>query len=43
MEDLPMPVYIGDVLKKDLTPKKKHETAAIYGNREITLHKSTQS
>lgn len=34
---LPVPVYYGAELKKDLTPKKNGNRSAIYGNQQITL------
>ncbi len=38
---LPEPVYEGNALKKDLTPKAKNEQGAIYGNNRAQLVKKS--
>ena len=38
-DNIPMPVYHGKELKKDLTPKKNNSTGVIYGNYGVTLIK----
>lgn len=36
---LPKPIYIGKVLKKDLTPRKDNSTDSIYESQNIALIK----
>jgi hypothetical protein len=37
----PIPVYVGKLLKKDLTPRKDNAEDSIYGDKEVTLIKTT--